>query len=329
MNSPENLILLYGEGGSGKSTLAMTAAKWMWKTHKKKTRVVGADGGGYKPFKPLMDVGVLSYWAIDQWDEQSVFLNLDLASKGWWPEDVENPTSPILPALREWRECPFCHGETEGLAKCAKCSKPIPAGTRLIRHFVPQNGFEEIGLVVFEGATAFGQLMLQRLRKINPDGGRVVRDGEFTIAGSGQQHYGDAQNYLGQFIANTRTLPIPVVMWTALELRGTDDYGKPVYGPAFPGKALTSRAIPWFTDVIHLDILPKKDTKGMPVKDANGMEQVVRKLFLAPHFPLDNPAYRFVAKTSVMGMPTVMDADMSLYFAAMAKAYAEAKADLS
>lgn len=162
--------------------------------------------------------------------------------------------------------------------------------------------------MVFEGATAFGQLMLNRLRTVDPGGGRQVKDGDFTIAGLGKQHYGDAQNYAAIQVSNTRLLPVPIVLWTALELRGVDDDGKPAYGPAFPGKALLERCIPWFTDVIHVDRVVKMQG-NQPIRDANGMEVSERMLFLDTHYPADIKPYGFKAKNSAAlggGMPLVL-----------------------
>jgi hypothetical protein len=313
---PRSLMLVYAAGGLGKSTLLALTAAHAYKSEGKRTRVVGADGGGTKPFQPLIDKGIVEYWPIDQWDEKSIFANLDFATKGWWPSDLGSINSDLVPPYREWRQCIFCEGDSGAGAvgmveKCESCKKPFPKGTRLKKKFELLNGMEDVGVYGFEGLTAFGNLLLQRLRKVDPTGGRLIKDEGFNISALGQQHYGDAQTYLAQFVANTRTLPVPIVLWTALELRGDDDgYGKPIYGPKLPGKALTAACIPWFTDVIHLDGQPKKDTSGKEMRDVEGQQTLERKLYLAPHFPPDTKPYGFTAKTSAPlngGMPTVLD----------------------
>lgn len=326
-------MLFYGAGGIGKSTLLAEIAAHVWKKWGKKSRIVGADGGGYRAFKPLMDKGILSYCAIDAWAEDSTFQTLELVSKGFWPEDVEQPDSPLLPPIEEVRLCPFC-GEDTGArghaaaAKCASCGKPLPQGVRLKRAAKLINGFDEVGFVAFEGATAFGSLLLNRLRKADPDGGRTIKDGDYKISSLGKQHYGDAQNHSQQLVANSRRLPVPIVAWTALELRGDDDgYGKPTYGPAWAGKKLTSLCIPWFTDVIHVDYV--QEMQGALVKkDANGMPISSRKLFLSKHYPEDTKPHGFEAKTSAPlggGMPVVVDFNsdgttMDTYFSLVEKA---------
>ena len=336
-NTPLRNILLYGSGGIGKSTTLATAAAYVWKNRKKKTRIVNADGGGTSSaLQGLIEEGIVEIWNVDQWDDKSIFLTLDLATKGWWPKDATTPNAELLPPAREWKECPLCSGDTgakglSAVAKCGTCGKDIPSGVSLKFHREPINGLESISLVGFEGFTSFGDLLMRRLRKVDPSGGRSISDGDFKISAPGQQHYGDAQSYLQSFVANVRLIPVEFVMWTALEIKSDDD-GKPLYGPKGPGKALTSTCIPWFTDVLHLDAYPKVDGTGKNVKNADGTEALERKLFLAPHFPPDNKVYKFAAKSSAPsfggGMPLSMEPDMRVFFAKCDEAYKKAKEEL-
>lgn len=314
-------ILIYAAGGAGKSTRLAEAAEWMWTQHKLKTRVVNADGGGtLSAFGHLVEAGIAEVWDIDLWDASGIFSTLDFATKGWWPMDLEIPNSQLLPGVREWRKCPGCEEDTGATSfamvpRCKSCKMEFGQGQILPVRRDKINGAEDVGLWAFEGLTAFGELMLRRLRSIDSGGGLSVKDGDTKISQPGQQHYGMAQSYIAQYVANSRSLPTELVIWTALELKSDDD-GKPLYGPMLPGKKLTAQCIPWFTDVLHLDALAKRSKSGV-VKDENGMEILERKLFLMPHFPPDNPGYKFAAKTSVpqdSGMPVVIDADMEKFF---------------
>jgi hypothetical protein len=324
---PENVILVYGAGGVGKSTLAAMLAAHTFKGTGKKTRVVGADGGGTKAFQALINRGIVEYWPVDQWGEQSIFQVLDLATKGWWPEDPLSSNSPINPPTKEWYQCPLCEGNTgasraSGVAKCNSCKKEIPLGVRPKRITEYIGDFENVGAVVFEGVTAFGLRLLARLRKVDPAGGNTIKDDGFDISNPGLQHFGNAQTYLEQFISNSRQIPVKTVLWTALELRGTDDQNSPVFGPAFPGKKLTTLCVPWFTDVFHIDT----ESKG---KDDKGNEKTERAIFLTKHFPADTKPYGFVAKSSAPlggGMPNTIPytADtnaISTYFSLLDLAY--------
>lgn len=338
---PIHKILNYGKGGVGKSSFAADVAAYVWKKYGKKTRVVTADGGGEKAYQPLMDEGIVSVWAIDSFPEASIFHNLNMATKGHWPANVAEPDSPLLAPTKVWKPCPSCKGDSGSIGqaqvvKCQACGIPFAQGVRLEKVTEAANGFDEVGAYVFEGATSFGQLMLNRLRLIDSGGGRQVKDGDFTIAGLGKQHYGDAQNYAAIQVANTHTIPVPIVLWTALELRGVDDDGKPAYGPAFPGKALLERCLPWFTDVIHTDLVPRLDANKQSVKDGQGIEIVDRKLYVAPHFPADCKPYGFFAKCSAPRggeFPKVLDFPevggvATTFFQKMDEARVKAKAAL-
>jgi len=332
-------ILIYAGGGIGKSTRAAEAARWLWRKTGLTTRVVNADGGGTESaFAGLVSKGAAEIFDIDTWNEASIFQVLDFASKGWWPEDTKIPNSKLVPPYREWRKCSSCGGDCGATgfqmpAKCAVCGVAFGAGVLLPVQRTPNPGMEKVGAFVFEGLTAFGELLLRRLRTIDSGGGNSITDKagegkekEFKISSPGMQHYGAAQSYIAQFVSNSRQIGVPLVIWTALELRSDDD-GKPLYGPAGPGKKLTATCIPWFTDVIHLDAIAKRD-KGQVVKDKDGLEILERKLYLAPHWPSDNISYRFAAKTSAPAagnMPSVIEADMAVFFEELEKAFARAE----
>lgn len=305
LTTPENVILLYGAGGAGKSTWCCHQGAYIWKTTGKKTRIVGMDGGGYKPYIPLLSAGAASYLAVEKWDERNLFTTLERLSKGYWPEDVDEPNSELLPPTSVARLCPLCEAEipTKDMPKaCPSCKKVFPPGMKIKRKVSLQNGAEDVGLVVFEGATAFGMHLMKALKVAEPEGGMVVKlDDGGKVSQSGQHHYGIGQSYLADFINNSRHIPTNYVTWTALEFRGDDGYGKPTYGPAFPGKKMTSQAIPWFTDVIHLEL------EADASRTAAGVEILRRRLFMAKHFPSDTKPYGFEAKTSVTTMPPVLD----------------------
>lgn len=320
----------------GKTTLAVQTAVHIWKTTGKKTRVVNADGGGTREgFSGLIEENIAEIWDIDTWDERSVFENIELATKGHWPEDTGTPNSILLEPTKDWRQCPTCLKDSGGKSltmppKCASCGVVFAAGQLLPVRRELINGLQDIGLVVFEGMTSFGDLFLKRLKKIDPGGGNVINDGSYKIAQGGQSHYHIAQGAISQAVTNIRQIPVDLVLWTALEIRSDDD-GKPLYGPQGPGKKLTALCIPWFTAVLHLDGVAKRAPGGTLLKDAAGMEILERKLFLAPHFPSDSPTSRFAAKCSVPDggdMPICIEPNMNVFFAELAKAKAKAKAKL-
>jgi len=323
--TPEHRFLIYATGGAGKSTLIRDLAVHVWQTMGLKTRIVGADGGGNKPFQVLMKKGILDYWPIDLWD-RDIWTTYDRATKGWWPEDLETPNSKLQPPYASHLVCPFCKTRGALVNMCPACKKAIPAGTTTKVELEPLNGFEKVGAYGFESIAAFGFNIMARLRTIEKKSDLMTVDDpdapDARIAQSAQHHYGIAQAKVQEWVGNTRRLPVWAVAWSTLELRGGDDgYGKPVYGPALPGKKLTALCTPWFTDVLHLELEPEEK------KDPDGMQIVNRVMYLADHYPPDTKPYGFKAKTSVPGMPTRILApagtnNMATYFDEVAKAYA-------
>ncbi len=320
--TPEHILLFYASGGAGKSTLIAHLAAYVWKKYGKKTRVVGADGGGTKPFQILIEKGIVEYWPIDLWDKD-IWTTFDLATKGWWPENLKVPNSKLLPPYKEHMLCPHCHKRTQSVAQCSACHKAIPAGALVEKELEPLNGFGDVGAYGFESIAAWSFLVMDRLRTVaKAEDSFAIKDDDSTqlIKQSAQNHYGIAQNYIQKWVGNSRRLPVWAVAWTTLELRGGDDgYGKPVYGPALPGKKLTALCTPWFTDVIHLELEPEE-------KKSDGTQVVNRVMYLADHFPPDTKPFGFKAKTSVPGMPTRLPAPshgntMALYFDECQKAY--------
>lgn len=321
---PEHLMLIYGSGGCGKSTLLANMAAYAYKTFGLKTRIVGADGGGTKPFKVLMNRGVVEYWAIDLWDKD-LWTTYDRATKGWWPEDLSIPNSKLLPPYEKHSLCPGCGERMGAPTSCRACKKAITPGATVKQELEPLNGFEEVGCIGFESIAAFGFNIMARLRVIEKPANMMTIEDEDApdarIAQSAQHHYGIAQAKVQEWVANTRRLPVWAVAWTTLELRGGDDgYGKPVYGPALPGKKLTALCTPWFTDVMHVELEPEE------TKDKDGVQIVNRVLYLADHYPADTKPYGFKAKTSVPGMPVRIPApagknNMTTFFEEIEKAY--------
>jgi hypothetical protein len=333
---PKQTTLFYGKGGIGKSTLIAQTIAYIAKTTGKTGRVVNADGGGTSSaLEGLVEEGLAEIWNIDL-EEQGMFAALQMATKGYWPVDPSIPNSPLLPPTRAWRKCYMCGGDSGAKAltmvqTCASCKKPFAPGTILPLEYELINGIDKVGVVAFEGMSSFGDILLNRFKDIDKSGlANAIKDGDFLVAQVGMQHYLMAQNALMQYFQNMRQIPVDIVLWTALELKADDD-GRPLYGPAGPGKKLTTLCIPKFMNVIHVDAVAKRTPQGAIMKNPDGTEVLERKMFLAPHSPTDAPGQWFSAKTSAPaggGMPSSLDCDMALFFEELEKAKAKAKAKL-
>lgn len=331
--SARGTTCIYGSSGMGKSTLSAEAAYEIYKKTGLKARVVNADGGGTSvAFRALEDADIAQIWQIDTWDEKSIFHFIQQATAGWWPQDLSIPNSNLLPPWREYRICPACGGNsgassTKAVPKCISCNTPLPVGVALPLQREYVNGFDEIGCYVFEGITSFGELFMNRVVEINPEGGNSILDMGTRISGAGLPHYNMAQNKIFNAIVTSSRLPVELVVWTALEGKGEE--GKRICGPVGPGKKLAESLGAKFHHLLHLDAVKLTDPKGQVMKSADGLEQFERKLFLQAHFPSDVPGTQFMAKTSVPKggeMPQVIPASMKTFLDLLDTANQKARA---
>lgn len=147
--------------------------------------------------------------------------------------------------------------------------------------------FEEFGGLIYEGATAFGEMLLDELRikgAANEILGAEKAPQQFTsgalrVAGSNQTHYGIVQGRVRKAINDSQRLPVHV-LWTARELkvRDEDDPKKQyVYGPLLAGSAATLNMPAWFGHTIHI-------SSRKQVDPATKRERIVRKAHLTKHF---------------------------------------------
>jgi hypothetical protein len=284
-------ILLYGAGGVGKTNMLATLAKHLWKTQKKKTRVITVDGGGIGPLSVGIEMGAVEAIQCDSW--QYPFRYFDLLSRGFWP------SGPVGPD--QW-----------------KTLQPTDK----------QKDWAEVGAICVEGITATGLVLMNYMRDRRANGeqigamdgkslgmfkdGTVADGGVLNLGSNTMTDYGTSQSYLHTYVKNFRQLwakGMPLVVWTALELKATDDSKTPVYGPMLPGKAATAACIPWFTDVLHLDVID-------PKKQADGTMLGQRKVFLSNHYANTDPV-PFLAKTSANrdgAMPNIIEPDFRIFF---------------
>lgn len=151
--------------------------------------------------------------------------------------------------------------------------------------------FEEFGGFIYEGATAFGEMLLDELRvkgAANEIIGAEKAPQQFTsgalrVAGSNQTHYGIVQGRVRKGINDSQRLPVHI-LWTARELkvRDEDDPKKQyVYGPLLAGSAATLSMPSWFGHTIHIS--SRKQQVVDPVTKRSS-EKIVRKAHLTKHY---------------------------------------------
>jgi hypothetical protein len=250
----EESILVYGVSGAGKTTQVQELAKWVHNLNGKLTRLVSCSGGGWTSIQPAVNAGIVipTYIRTRDFPVET----LDKMTKGWWPADVNDPASSLLPPDK-------------------------------------QKDYGNIGGYAFDGITEACEWMMSYINsqeaagkiKISAQSSKF-KDGATEYGAPSLAHYGNIQTRIADFVSNSKGLRGMYLMWTALELKATDDNTRlPIYGPDISGKAKTAIASAWFDNTLHLYLTGAGGLKKGPS---------VRRLYLSTHFEDDQ--IPFVAK---------------------------------
>lgn len=225
--------LLYGESGVGKTENLGLAAKYVWEKFGKTSRLVSADGGGWKCLQPYIDLGIIEPLSINA--VKTPLKIMFALVRGYWPE------------------------ERDGRKVYVPLNEKVLEGS---------DGKPGVGGMMFEGMTSWADaIMMNLLRRKDihiPETPKesFVKDGEDYWGFSGRAHFGFVQNRVQEIISIANGLPFEKIVWTALEERGTDpETGEPCYGPKIIGKASTGKSPSWFGDCIHLEAI--KSDEGL------------------------------------------------------------------
>lgn len=288
-------MCIYAQGGVGKSSLLESLAQHLHRTEGLRTIVFSADGGGVGPMEPAIESGALTFYQMDAFPNPFNWMNQIVS--GNIPLDPNDPKT-------KWRPINFAE--------------------------------EKVGAICNEGLTSWGQILLDWARDEHAEGRQIgqmegnklfFKDGEMKLGANTPAHYGIGQSYLGTFVAKARRLwsrGLQNIVWTAIESKvelkkdqAASVEGKATaYGPKLPGTAATAQCIPWFTHVLHLDVVnPKKDPK-------TGAVEGERRLFLNQHYAEGDPT-PYLAKVAVNPrgkLPLSIPADMSVFFKELAEA---------
>lgn len=290
------LILIYGPSGSCKTSLLGTFLNgYLRSGGAKGARMYNVDGG-VDTIAYHITSGKLQVCEMLQ--RPFPFESLVDASQGAWPQDLADPTSPMVPAFlnRYVAKCEACNVDaynqdkpcTAATVACPKCQTAVPVRPR--RAFNPLNDLSKIGIVFYEGITGFSERLLDdqavRSAKGEKVGGDIAvrfTDGRETIGSNTQSSYGVAQRRLKGAVETSRLLPVDYVIWTAHKDRGTDDMKRvPVFGPKLAGHAATDDAPRWFGQCFAVTNCPVKPGK------------VEKRLYVASYFEDWNPIVKDV-----------------------------------
>lgn len=245
-------IIDYSESGGAKTSQISYLAKRVWSQHKKRTRLISADGGSWAPIQAEIDLGLIDAWAVPAMvmlDVNGVIKPVDHSiaifrklSIGYWPEVVN--------------------------------------GKLILKPPTPET-YREFGLLAWDGMTAvaervFKDFMNKGVRMGKDDAVSLIKEGDVSTGGEEsvfaptQGHYNFTQKEVRMYVDNSNSLPYERTYWTALESKGEEQVGKEtVYGPLIVGTAMTSKCPAWFGDCFHSEVIfiSQLDRDKKPVLD--------------------------------------------------------------
>lgn len=231
---------LHGDTGVGKTALIGDFIKSQIKLDPDFTaRLITGERWG--TVSDLHKKGRLEVWEVTE--RENPFEALRLAVQGWWPENVNDPKSKIVP--------------------------PSPAD------------LQRIGLWAFEGGSTFSQYLKgsqvkgglanraargERVGTADSKDGYTVNftDGSVQVGGNSRSHYNIVQNELQALVNVSHRLPGHLI-WT-FHSRNTTKF-EPVYvpgvvGPELAGSAATPYVQRWFDSLFNIRIV-KPDLKKL------------------------------------------------------------------
>ncbi len=292
--------LLYGQSGCTKTSQIGRIALWALEKYGKRTRLISADGGGWEPLEPLVREGIIVPWPIRLWKSRVEVI--DKACQGWWPADVENPSSVLEPPTVTAYEVRCRRCVVEGKPKvvvaaqptqpkgavCPTC-KTATVGPRdidlqmvTLQFANPRNDMRDVAVVGIEGLTSFGDTMLEYLMatkaSLSQDPSYTWVDGDTGYSGGNMTYYGFVQNRLYEFVMKSHMIPfVEKVVWTALEGKGEEEGTRiPIFGPSIAGKKATGKASQWFGNTLHFEVM----SEVTAAKDENQQLRVANKVVM-------------------------------------------------
>jgi hypothetical protein len=240
--------MFYGQSGTGKSQGAKRVALRLAELAGLRARILVGDGSG-NTYDDLVEMGAAD--VLDYTLRKNPLSTAQLLAEGYWPEDVNDPNSPLIPPSTPAKTTP--------------------------------NKLDEFGIYIIEGAAVMGLNYLMgeqvgglayraaRGEKIGMDSPIRVGDGEYktvngklvfvpAFEGAGEfgannpAHFGFAQRRELTIVQRSKMLPMEYVIWTSHERITEDKNSKElIAGPEFPGEAMTTKLQRDFHNVWHFD----------------------------------------------------------------------------
>lgn len=280
-------ICVWGASHSGKTSLLDTFARGLHTERGKRTRLYSAESAQKGPIEGSIAKGIVEAWWID--NAAHPFERIVDATSGGWPEDADDPKSPVIPAFlyRYVAKCSHCQTLVYQGDKapqvvptaCPKCKQPV--SLKVMREVNEKNGIANVGAVLYEGMTAFGEMLMDNMTARSAKGDKIgedvavrFQDGTANIASASRSSYGIAQRRVKQAVQESRHLPVDYVIWTATKEKGEDsDRRVSIFGPKLPGSAATPDVPRWFGPCLGAVLVPPQ-----------GQKKAERRLYLTTYF---------------------------------------------
>jgi hypothetical protein len=299
--------LIYGDTSSTKTSRLGDAAEYYVAKTGKPVRGVFSDTGGYEAISGVVGDGkVIPFILSAEHRKDTLIEDMDKLSRGWWPQDPDDPRSKLLqPDFKEVSAVLF-----DGATSWCQIMMTFHEGS--VKYVATSDSIMATGV---------------RVPEMPKDS--FIKSGDFLRRFTGRSDYGGVQARIKEFIRNSAMLPVPSE-WTALETKGTDEGKRPVYGPDFIGQALTGVCGPWFGNILHLDLIP---TEGEETVAGRKIKVIKASpfIFTRPHIdPDDQTKVPYMAKARVDKrlwdkVPTVMEPRLDKFYALIDKLAEEAK----
>lgn len=225
MISRKTSILCYGKSDTGKSTQFRYLAEYIWKKHRRKSRLIALDRGSlWGPSQDLVDEGIVIPYEFQTASEFNPMAVMRKFRRGEVPKGgiINMPTRVQNNGKVQYKP------NTEWLSweQQPEEDRPLLIGIDSITSF----------------ATSFMSDAKQKNIRMGNESGAAPREEEGEVSGTNTQtHYGDAHLEVLDMMNAIQALPIEIAYFTALEDTGTDDSGgskRVVLGPATVGKAI-------------------------------------------------------------------------------------------
>jgi hypothetical protein len=312
----------YGQSGTAKSEAIAAVIRQIYEQDGLTSRVIVGDGSKATYVdKGLVDTGVVEVcdFSIRPWP-LTVMARL---CEGYWPVDVEDPTSPLAPPKMEDLKKLGVFG-IEGLS----------VGAQYIMGDI-QGGLAEQsgrGIKIGQDSPVFSKDVLfdkagspikgSGPKVLGPDG--KVADEVYSYGGNPVAHYGYAQRRLLANVERTKAFP-NIVIWTAHE-RSTQDKvsGEKLVGPEAAGEAITANLPRVFNNTLHFVTAQRKKEK---LKDSHTEQMITDldteyRIYTRDHFHPDGAMFvkykaitrgglpQYDPKTAPEGMPLYLTSDV-------------------